>query len=400
MPEWELYKQDHPGKWGSVLAIDFETHGLDPWSEEFEPVGLGLTGGEYDSIYIILRGAEPGALANVVRYLHQFKLLAHNVLFDAAVLRWCERRSGVPSAWPWLGCTYALAQQLAGEGWEGQSWGLKSLMKTLLLWPDTNEAELDGWLIGHGYFKVNHAKQNVVSKADMWRAPDEILGKYCKLDTEACWLLWSKILLPVARKHPVSEFYQTGLTMELFRRLLDQQDRGILIDVPQLKAHKESLELAITLKFGQWRLRADVAPHMQTYEDLQFDMLLAKQPKWLTKDGLVSKNWESWRQKVEDLEQVPCHFSYSSPKDLSWLFYGRMGCEVLIETEGEKPATNDKALSAFGPAGQALLAVIDLETELRYVEGCLANVNSEGILRPKFSYGTITGRLKGGLGKD
>lgn len=372
--------------------IDWETRGLDTSLPEFRPVGLGICWGTY-ALYLDLSD-EAQDWRTLVLLLRRWKLVAHNVLFDAQVLRWAERRAGLTSIWNWEGCTLALYQQMANEGWPGQRWGLKSAMKDLLGWSETNEKELDAWLVEHGY----HSKiKKAPDKSEMWRAPQDILGHYCLLDVWATWLLWDRVLLPAAKKFPVSLRYHKEDTLELFRLLVDQQERGILINVARLQKYKEELTAKIQKGTADWLARPEVAPHVEVWERKQFEVLASKEPPRRTQKGVESIRWQKWVAKYQRLIDEPETFSVSSSKCLAWLLYDRLGFPVLLRTDGEAPATSDKALAAMGDTGKSLIKVIDLVTELRYIEACLENVDSAGILRPRFSYGTLTGRLRGGF---
>lgn len=421
------------------VSLDWETRGLDVSAPDFKVIGVGLAWEEpwreNTSIYFDLRDTDDSCLVSLVRHIHTLRPVAHNVIFDGAVLAQLNQRFELAQVWPWVACTFALWQQLGPEGHPGQRWSLKHGMKLLLGWSDTNEAELDQWLIDRGYFTWSRPKGKPAvkspAKSEMWRAPAHVLGRYCVLDAEATWLLWTQVLKPKLTQFPVLDRLHRHHTQRVFSLLVRQQLRGVQIDVDRLRNYYEEVKRKIQDRYYEWLALPEVARELEAYDRDKFAQLwatqpprykkrkLGREPPQFTRTGRVSKNWlkwqakaaqppeerkdwHTWLQKFDALAEKPTLFNPNSDKQLRWLLYERLKFPVLLWTKGSKesepqPAVSDKALSGLGPVGKKLIAYHDVCTELRYVEACLQNVDSAGILRPKFKFGTITGRLKGGL---
>jgi hypothetical protein len=133
------------GKW----AVDIETQGTQAADKNTKVVGVGISNGQALT-YFDINGIGPDNYKTLLKALSnsRLNLIAHNVFFDAAFL---YRDSG---RWfNWTYDTYGLLRQLANEGFIGQTWGLKDAQINLLGWTETNERELDGWLVSKGYWK-------------------------------------------------------------------------------------------------------------------------------------------------------------------------------------------------------------------------------------------------------
>lgn len=388
----------------TVTAIDFETRGNDPCAPDASVVGVGLANA-YGSVYFTAE-----YYASVISALasQQTPLIAHNLFFDAS---WPAR--DYPSLYlAWLGCTYACYKFLATEGWAGQEWGLKAAQKDLLLWKETNEKELDNWLIANGYVSSTSltekpgyyisetlpdgtpSKWARPEKGEMWRAPQEILGKYCRLDAEATWLLYTHLFVPALRRFPaLSEYLSqeryTKYILEHVRQKLD----GILIDRERLASYQQETNQAISQAKEAFFAHESIQTGLAEYNAAQVEEVLSKEPTKYKKNGDISKNWLSWQEKVEIAKRTN-HFNMNSGQQRQWLFYDYLGFPVRKTTESGQPAVDGDALLGFGEVGQLLIRQNDLVKEYGFIEQIMEGSAVTGKIHGSYRLpGTLTGRL-------
>jgi hypothetical protein len=314
--------------------------------------------------------------------------------------------------------------QCASEGFEGQRWGLKEAMVDVLLWSDTNETELDTWLVENGYCKQNKAPM----KGEMWRAPPAIIGRYCVLDAEATYLLYVEHLLPILRRFPKLEEYHCRDFLPHVMVHIDQKIAGIMTDRKHWLAYATELEASIVESERSFREHPLVAPHIQEFEQTKINEFLSTEPPRhkkrkarlepakFTKSGEVSKNWEKWKaleekpleeskvwqrweekRKCIELGIEPGYgFNLQSGDHLRWLLYDKLHNKVLLQTESGLPAVSEDALQSMGDVGQILIGRALKVKELSYVSDYIERVEHRPTIHPSFKMpGTVTGRLAG-----
>lgn len=374
-------------------------------------------------------------------------LAAHNGTFD-----WAYAFRDYPGAEAELNiavCTYAWYKHLATEGWLNQRWGLKSAQKQLLGWEETNEVELDEWLIANGHHSSTKTSLDSVKEKDdwtwvpeierfakadksqMWQAPPEILGKYCALDSISTLLLYKEILWPAVQKFPVLQEHLEVYVVELIRQVIRQQLRGFKVGREQLAAYRDARELHLQELKQAFYQRKDVAPFIQgRWEEMMANVKAAepeqylkqrwpKEPKQFRKDGSVSqaylnwqrkieemqtagpevsKNWLKWKEKVDALK-VEDAFNLGSGPQLRALLYDHLGFPVEETTDSGEPAVDGNALQGMGDIGKALDGISEVAKELTYVSKALEVSERDGLIHPQFRVpGTLTGRLSGSGG--
>lgn len=254
-----------------VVAVDFETRGSDyslPSTESYV-VGVGFAW-DKGSCYLSMDQLSDESVQQLTDLLLTHRgLLAHNVYFDGG---WIRRDLGGHANW--LACTFGLYMQCASEGWEGQRWGLKEAMVDVLMWQSTNESDLDQWLVDNRYCKQNLAPR----KEEMWRAPANILGKYCVLDAEATYLLYTEHLLPIARRFPkLADYHRLDFLPHVMVHI-DQKIAGIMTDRKHWVGYATELEAAIIESEHNFREHPLVAPHVQEFEQAKIDEFLTTEP--------------------------------------------------------------------------------------------------------------------------
>jgi DNA polymerase I-like protein with 3'-5' exonuclease and polymerase domains len=402
----------------SIVAFDVETSGLRPELEGHDVVGFSLAS-EGSAVYLHrLDGME-----RVFQYLvaTQHRMIAHNLMFDGQwILHYYPE---LYSQVNWFRCTYLAAKLLATEGWAGQTWGLKDLQLELLGWEDTNEGELDDWLVGNGYVtgavstkflsmtpedKVAHyhsednlntkgAKKIKPSKGDMHRAPAHILGHYCALDSHSTWLLYTEVLTEAERNyHALPDFLDKY--MHLLHLLIKQARRGIKIDVDRLTDVLDEWNDKCRDTLREFFKHEEVRPHVRAYLREQMkEKYFDKEPAKLKKNGGVSKNWINWKARLRDAV-MECRFNLNSNAQLCWLFYERLGYPIAKRTENGQASIDKKVIGKLGEPGKLLHRYNIVEKERQYIQSCL-DVQHDGVLHPGFRVpGTLTGRLSGAGG--
>lgn len=409
-----------------ILAVDFETKGGD-YSSDISIVGMGLAW-DTGSCYVTRENVGNYDFDIIVKEILKHKgLIAHNVYFDGGVV---TKIYGKHSKWNWHMCTYSLLAHLANEGVEGRHWGLKPAMTELLGWPSSNDTELDRWLVTNGWYNGNPRLDQSYeylnaeyesgglkpNKAEMWRAPTDILGKYCVLDAEACYLLYTKILEPVLMRFDGLQQCMRD-TMYLIRVLIDQKISGIPVDRAGLESRREAILTEMVLLERRFRTHTDIAPYVEAIEAEMLAEYRSTEPekylkqkerqepaRW-NKDGsesknwikwsqleatppVVSKNWEKWSQRE------PEHFNIQSADQLRTVLYTGLGHEVRVTTESGLPSTALKAIKHMGEPGKLLMDRMWLLKELGYMEKYLELTEHRDTIHPSFrTPGTVSGRL-------
>lgn len=406
-----------------VVAIDFETKGSD-YSlppEEADVVGVGLAW-DTGSCYLDIRSEYTELVWQLLAKLvtEHRGLIAHNVYFDGG---WIRRNFGQHANW--MACTYGLYMQLANEGWEGQRWGLKEAMRDVLLWSDTNEAELDTWLVENGYKKHNGNPK----KEEMWRAPADILGKYCVLDAEATYLLMVEIFQPLLARFPVVESYHRDLFLPHVKIHIDQKMCGIETNRPHWVKYMKELSAAIAETEKSVREHPVAGPYIFSWEEAKYKEFLSTEPtmykkvkertepaKYLKDGTTLSKNWVKWTELQGRPKEETAHwkkwvekkalieqgldedylFNLQSGDHLRSLLYDKMKKPVLLLTDSGKPAVSEDALKAMGDIGQLLITRALKVKEASYVSDYIDRTVSRNTIHPSFRLpGTVTGRLSG-----
>ena len=431
------------------LVVDLETRGTNPALPDTEVVGIGVAA-HWGTFYSqVTQGSDWDNLV-VSLFKEHVPLIAHNVAFDALwftrdLARAQGKQDGFadkPDWHNWHACTYAVYRWLACEGFIGQKYGLKQAMVELLGWPESNEAELDQWLIDHDYkTSPSHA-----DKSQMWRAPPEILGKYCWYDAEATYLIWLEILDPVMSQFAVFEQGYREAFMCLIEHVIWQKLRGVYIDRDELQSYQESLldtchSLAVDFisapnvsecvrEFNGRVIKEQADKEPQKFKKAPE---LGAEPRKYTKDGKVSKSWEKWELKRQAMEKYvpevtipwtkwyekyqnivgvsenPLHsdakdlglFNLDSAKHKQWLFYEGLKYEATMFTDNEEnpqPAVDEDALRLLVPHGPMLINYNERNKIRSMVEGCLSKMRGSFLHVGLKCPGTYTGRLGGADG--
>lgn len=385
-------------------AVDFETQGGD-FSSDIRIVGIGLSWSQ-GSCYIPWTDLFEDRRRMVVDFLATHTgLIAHNVYFDGGVAR------KVLGFHPhWHVCTYALLAMLHNESPESR-WGLKDAQVNLLGWTNSNEGELDEWLVGNGFYRGNRLKDNTPEhlinkyrdgalspdKGEMWRAPKEVLGKYCCLDAESTYLLFTEVLLPVLNKFPGFERYFLEEWMTLIHILIDQKIHGIEVDRDALLARRQGLLTRIDEYGSSFVNHEQVRENVHKIEKILRAEVYENFPPQFKKDGTVSKNYLNKLEKIRRMEagEFPeFNFNVNSGDQLRILLYDHLKFPVRMYTEKGQPAVGIKAFKHMGDIGKLLTERMWLVKELGFIDKYLELTESRSTIHPSFrAPGTVTGRL-------
>lgn len=392
-----------------ILAVDFETKNSDysiyGGPDEVQIIGVGLSY-SIGSVYLHWATLSVHSRTTITELLKShLNIIAHNVYFDEGVARAC-----CDYGIRFRHCTYSMLAYLANEGHPDQYWGLKQAQVELLGWTDSNEHDLDEWLVSNGFYKGNRrldsSKEYLQEeyklgklrpeKGEMWRAPTEILGKYCALDAEACYLLYTEVLLPVFHKFKgLQDVFQDN--MNLIHQLVEQKFHGIPVDREGLLVRKQILLDSIGDAHNIFRNHPSVADHILDMESRMRDELLAKEPARLKIDGDVSKNWLKWEARLQAAKAgtvAEYNFNIQSGPQMRELLYTRLGLEVRARTESGEPAVGVKTLKHMGEIGEILINRAYDAKELSYIEDYIERTQFRSSIHPSFrTPGTMTGRL-------
>lgn len=435
---------------GDLVALDIETNGKLVYSTESFIQGISLADHQHIFYYDkrLLSHKNWDILLDWIKHTKS-KLIAHNVMYDSSFLL---RDIGEWSNWHV--CTYGMYKQLATEGFEGQSWGLKNAQIELLGWDSSNEEELDMWLINNKYIKSysiepksagylleteNGPRYVTPSKAEMFNAPPEILGYYCGLDAASSYMLYSEVFLPSLSILPKESqeffnYYHSTIFMTNLKLLVEQMLGGVYVDREKLIDYHKKLDIIIEEKRQAFFNLPEVKAFNELNRQLEINKLLEKEPKkykllhepkmpkQFKKNNEVSQGylnylqkledhklalkyqepatqWQNWHNKLKKTEQSIYSLNINSGAQLRDFFYAYLQYPIILITESGLPAVDKAALKGFGIHGKVLKEYIDKSKEQSYVKSCIAITETTGYLHPQFRVpGTLTGRLAGSGG--
>lgn len=348
-----------------LLAVDLETKGVQAASGENFVAGIGIAS-ETQCLYVdLLTCSEDVKYALYDWFLERRNpLLAYNLVFDGT---WMMRETG---EWlRWEADAYVMYRMLAGEGYSGQTWGLKDAQLQLLKWDFKGDVELNDWLVDNGHYTQisTENKSGLIyrrefsepkekkktdpdtkeqytyydngdrwlrpNKAEMWQAPASILGYYCGLDTISTLDLWNLVFKPSIKGQAWEE--SVWELHELFLRNIEitgtQQLEGSHVDHEGLGEYLKEKEEMVRFHKDRFYKIPEVAEYVEILRDRKREEILKKEPekryknppvlkeapKQFKKDGSVSKNYLNWldrKKMIEEWEPEETH-QYKQWKD-------------------------------------------------------------------------------------
>lgn len=368
-----------------TTAIDFETSGLDP----FEPgayVRAASLATKDICLAIDLQSLGPVELNFFWTWVKNYPgFIMHNASFDKL---WATvHGQGLTMD----ACTSAFFRYMSTDGWAGQSWSLKTAMTDVLGWDEPNTAELYAWL-----------KANKLGKFEMAKAPWEILGPYCALDSSATIQLHEILQkavsdLPSEVAGNIKDYLEKEVKTEI-NLLIEQQIKGVCINTKKLDLYSTELNQQIKALEQQFMSQPKVAAAILDLRIANIKELQDVVIEQFTKTGTVAKRWEAHQAKIKAMETLPSEelFNIDSPKQLAWLMYEKLKYKVGRTTEKGEPSVDSKSLPYFDEYGQILIKYRKLRDRLKFVTAA-NNVQINGVYHPTFKLaGTVSGRLAGG----
>jgi hypothetical protein len=334
---------------GKIIAFDTETNSTRIFGNpSFKMVGIGFSC-DNASIYLDYSKRDFETIQRSLTRISELKpkLIAFNLTFDAAVLSFYLGgvRKGEPGWLKYTDDAYFLLRMFGSEGWDGQRFDLKSAMRDLLSWRDTNEYERDEWLLSRGYIagatgiretatpeERESIKERVAlgrkegkcykpNKGMMHLVPADILGKYCALDSYATWLLYTEVLLPVVEKFrtPFYDKWMHPAYLMQIRNAVDNYRHGIKIDRKLLNLFIKETTTAV--EKAEKQIYIDFAPEIRTVNTFKLEKFKAthcpaqqfkavkvrKEPVKFTKKGTLNKQWLKWKYLTTkvDINPIP-----------------------------------------------------------------------------------------------
>lgn len=415
-----------------VVSLDFETKGLDTLDPDFRVVGIGISGkGLEGGVYFSLKeaGRNPRML---IKALCDRELLAFNAIFEGCVLERLCKDHNLPSIlskkWPLKWDARSMYFHLSQEEFPNQKYRLKDAQVDVLGWEDKGDVELDAWLIENGYV-VSGGKAD---KSQMWRAPDQILGKYCCYDVQSTHQLYEH-LLPQLQKFPDAvEFISEYEVPYHYRAITEMMHWGIKIDEKRLRSLKNDLEEEVQSFKKNFLQLPEVADWASARNQDIINGL--KVPKKFKKDGTIQANYTKYLEKVKNITPESW-FNPNSKHQMRDLFYNHIysigdiqkvldfrgehrqtkkgsfyfQVEVYIEgsvyihewkTKVQEPKIKDISidkdiLPKLGTAGAAVKKHNGNIKLLGYINGMLDSLKNEIHYGRLLPLGTMTGRAAG-----
>jgi len=412
---------------GEIYAIDIETTSLSPFAADAKIITVGIAGS--NGVWAIdTRNFTPADFRDLFVRLSNVYLIAHNLLFDSTWLCFYSQKFDLPQL-SFTACTYVMYKLCSTEGWEGQSWSLDHANSTVLNTTVNNKDTLAKLCADHKLSKSSMSKL-----ADL---EPEAFMTYCANDAEACYELYHDLIKAYdSLAGEGALLAHAALWFNEIALLREQKLRGMLIDRAGVKSYHDKLLAEIDSYVQRFYENPTVQQIIAERKTKAIEELAAKEPKKIdliskhlckeppnrTKTNKLSKRWElwyeklqelraqgvtynaawlAWDQRMKDLAQRPASewFNLNSIPDLKYLFYDVLKFTPLKTTESGEPSLDNKALRFLGDLGMLLVSYRDLTKEEGYVRSCLENLNNESLLRPDFKvFGTVTGRIAGGGG--
>lgn len=423
----------------SLLFLDYETNGLNYLAEDFRAVGIALSSIDVSGgIYIDIQESSPAEVIHLLNKLNRHTLVCYNLTFDAGVRERMHRDYGLPST---LTSNFNYHCDVMGlifqldQGYN-LNMSLNTMMTALLGWKDTNEKELDQWLIDNGY--VN--KSGKPDKSQMWRVPSKIMGRYAVLDAQATRDIYYKVLLPALSDWPDVLPFHTTATIALYKLIIEARYEGITVDRTRLLRWKEHLIRERDEAAHKFTYESEATPHIEAALKKRVDSKFRNKPKvWTKKNGDLSSHagrWQDdWNSRYDDLFEI--HLNLNSKHMIRDILYyeqlGKENWEVAphtnwkghrfrfkerkkeylwelkaggkvidfwsakseMECDYAPPPVNKDTASLFGNAGQYYLRYTKAVKELGYVNKMI-EMSEGGIHHVQTrAHGTLSDRCAG-----
>jgi len=394
VPKYTLYKDnveeflDQLPKFSGPVALDLETSGLDPFSEDAYIRSISLSNTTDHCIAADLNSFSKDQLDKLWAWVKNYNpgFLIHNAVFDKS---WLEIHGKGCNVYR---CTSVMFRITSNEGYAGQRWRLDDAILEVLGWDELNNIELNAALDKHK-----------LSKGDMHKLDWEDLGKYSALDAGATYQLYDYIVNRLS-KSPFNSAVTSYLDNEIasmIQVIVEQYIHGIYLDLEALEqANKELTQECVDLG-EEFIQQSGVKEAIEDYNKEYVDKRRFNKHKPLTASGEPSKNWLKHEEKIKKLEETN-HFNIDSPLQIGWLFYEKLKKPVVRWTKHKikakrKPSTDKDTLPLLGKESKPLLKYRKSRDIKKFIT-ILNNVRKDFVIHPFLTIsGAVTGRLTGGL---
>jgi DNA polymerase-1 len=358
------------------MAVDTETSGLDEAAPDATLLGISLSDSANRAVYIVLHTfnreanlLSPTAIMKnpepLARFLGSLQYaVGANYAFDGD---WILKHLGVAVNFRF---DTQIAWHHTDAPYSQRSYGLKALQKDLLGWPTANDGAL------HANIKANGGP----AEGGFYYADIEVLGEYAALDALATYMGYA-VLNDKMQADDYMAFHDRTAS---YRGLLRWGTReGMPVDVAKLSKWIQDSEQ----KLGQLADAFNVAVGPAALQELH----LAIQAKALGK-------YTSQRGRENYLKGYSAPpINLDSNPQLSKLFYGVLGEEILEWTKARQPAVHATALARMShPAAKVLVERNSLQKCLEYARAYLEHTKADGRIHASFNAtGTLSGRASG-----
>lgn len=361
--------------------MDFEASSLKFMSDEFWLRCVSFHN-DTTSVSIELADSEGNYIegaSELLNWLAKQKWIAHNAGYEQGCLYAVTGVLSTPYA-----CTYGLLSQLANEGGDGQSWGLKRAAPELL------GDHWRGW------------DDAIKDKKNMSKYPFEVLGTYNQIDSAATWGIYQLAEEAVDNNKDTWGKYFWNAHREDFISLLtlhtESYIEGLEVDLPYITNYIKDLEGEIEESTTSIFQHPKIKPFVDAYNKRildEYDLVTKNYDKKYKKDGSISVNYQKRLDKREEVAKTQ-HFNLGSSKQLSYLLYDCLKCEVYKLTDNGAKSTDEESLSTIPVFGNMLLDNRSLHSQLRFLQTIIDNHDNEIIRVSCKLPGTITGRVSSG----
>jgi len=417
-----------------IIVVDVETDSVH--EKKAKLFGVGIAFEDNKSFYFPIRdnkGIElfsKDAQRHIADWLEEVcserKLVGHNIIYDVLVL---ENNWNITLT-PYIYSDTILMKHTLNEE---RPFGLKECaVQYLGAWADKAQKDMIESVAANGGSTTKDDFQ-------MWRCDTDVLATYCAWDCALTYKLFH-LFEPKIQKDFRSLFYLDEI-MPLYREVtIPMKRRGFPVDV----AYFNNLEDEINedIEKLEKKIQESIKEHTEEYcQELlhkdypvgrtgsfpkmlaeQYDIALpikngkitlaraavAAHPKDMFRDGwywnwlledkeVYSKSLASaqmyWFTKDTHSKYV---FNLNSTHHLSWLFFEKLGCDVLSKTEGGKPQCDDNFLDSVKEQFDFVPMLVEYKKLIKlsstYIAGILEREH-EGVIYTSFlQFGTTSGR--------
>ena len=357
----------------AVIALDFETNGLDYYSPTFrvDSVAIALRKDDGSIGTVFGNGAEEvrAILERVSKAGH--KIVVHNAEFEWGIFKCCYPDLDLK---PYCD-TMRLVQQWGATGdphhrtYEFEGYGLKKSLKRCQGMLD----EFDNWEEpAFEYLRENHGAKPGKEREMLDLLPPELFKEYNVGDAIATLVL-QEYLTSAFEDEGFDWEYDHGLYLFITEQMIHSRIRGIDLDRGRLERYLIELD-------------EEVAEIDKKFQETFVEEIAQVRQK------LLEKEQAKYKKKI--VTELP-EFNVGSNTQLEMLFCDVLGMQAKHFTPKNGPSFSSKHLKQWGEGGEILSNRKKRLIVKNQVLALLENSEGEGKIHPSFQVaGTVTGRYK------